>query len=151
MAECSEQQEETYVVMKEMLKEFSDLFQEPAELPPKRMIEHQINLFPDAVPKKQAPYSTEVSGLEHQKRTQKDLERVNKFEEDKEDTADSAEDDIVGKSTATPKACFLLTEDAVVLENVHQGPHEMDGHDQEDPTAGKASAESNSGKLSYQK
>ncbi|KAK4426295.1 hypothetical protein Salat_1398000 [Sesamum alatum] len=40
VAECSEQQEETDVVMEEMLKEFSDLFQELTELPPERMIEH---------------------------------------------------------------------------------------------------------------
>ncbi|KAL0326529.1 UNVERIFIED_CONTAM: Transposon Ty3-G Gag-Pol polyprotein [Sesamum angustifolium] len=48
--------ERTDTVLEEILEEFNAVFQEPTELPPKRMIEHQIDLYPGAIPNKQAPY-----------------------------------------------------------------------------------------------
>ncbi|PIN00381.1 hypothetical protein CDL12_27116 [Handroanthus impetiginosus] len=43
------------VTMDQLLKDFNDVFEEPKSLPPKREIEHQIQLIPGATPKKQAP------------------------------------------------------------------------------------------------
>ncbi|KAL0373052.1 UNVERIFIED_CONTAM: Transposon Ty3-G Gag-Pol polyprotein [Sesamum calycinum] len=51
-----EKQIRTDTVLEEILEEFNDVFQEPTELPPKRMIEHQIDLYPGAIPNKQTPY-----------------------------------------------------------------------------------------------
>ncbi|KAL0420984.1 UNVERIFIED_CONTAM: Retrovirus-related Pol polyprotein from transposon.6 [Sesamum latifolium] len=39
-----------------LMHQFKDVFQEPKTLPPERIIEHHIELVPDAIPKKQHPY-----------------------------------------------------------------------------------------------
>ncbi|KAL0428357.1 UNVERIFIED_CONTAM: Transposon Ty3-G Gag-Pol polyprotein [Sesamum latifolium] len=39
-----------------LLQKFDDIFQEPQFLPPKRTIEHRIELLHDAIPRKQQPY-----------------------------------------------------------------------------------------------
>ncbi|KAL0350215.1 UNVERIFIED_CONTAM: Transposon Ty3-G Gag-Pol polyprotein [Sesamum radiatum] len=43
-------------IISRLLQNFEDIFQEPQSLPPKRNIEHRIELMPDAIPKKQQPY-----------------------------------------------------------------------------------------------
>ncbi|KAL2246618.1 UNVERIFIED_CONTAM: Transposon Ty3-I Gag-Pol polyprotein [Sesamum indicum] len=40
----------------ELLHQFKDVLQEPSTLPPERAIEHNIELFTEAIPKKQHPY-----------------------------------------------------------------------------------------------
>ncbi|KAL0421330.1 UNVERIFIED_CONTAM: Transposon Ty3-G Gag-Pol polyprotein [Sesamum latifolium] len=39
-----------------LMHQFKDVFQEPKTLPPERIIEHHIELVPDAIPRKQHPY-----------------------------------------------------------------------------------------------
>ncbi|KAL0381339.1 UNVERIFIED_CONTAM: hypothetical protein Sangu_0198200 [Sesamum angustifolium] len=45
-----------WILKYELLREYEEVFQEPSSLPPKRSIEHHIELLPDAIPKKQHPY-----------------------------------------------------------------------------------------------
>lgn len=55
-AVSGEQNEETYPEIQEILQEYKDVFSESTQLPQRRLIEHEINLKPEAIPKRQAPY-----------------------------------------------------------------------------------------------
>ncbi|KAL2243763.1 UNVERIFIED_CONTAM: Retrovirus-related Pol polyprotein from transposon opus [Sesamum indicum] len=45
------------IKVQEVLQGYEDIFREPHSLPPEREIEHRIEMLPEAIPRKQHPYS----------------------------------------------------------------------------------------------